>query len=380
MTKGQSLNLFHKHIHKLDIKKHIFITHFFLIISFILSLLLLGFLWYILFFQYINFSSPVDSLADINLDLTGRNFGLYSIKGSNNNFFLGWEFWVSITSASLIILFFVISLILDHTWHFKLLKHKISYFMVIPVIILSVSTWTLSFFSLPINYDIISQNGGAFTSWKNLITKFIIEGDEISGWHYSNYFTPIGMIFFIVTFLVAIYEVKLVIVYIHEVKTKWGHDVHINLKKYQINKKVDGETLKNIFHHKKVVALYLSLFDIFLTLIISSILICLVLFIPQINNLFNGEDVKFWVLYITIPCIIFTYLIADIFIFVSLWKSVRRRNEKRNQWFDILTIVFGGTLSNAAGLILLTDFYYARNQHEHLILQPKIQVQNPKVK
>ncbi|MDR2653957.1 MAG: hypothetical protein LBB39_01450 [Mycoplasmataceae bacterium] len=353
LTKEQKKALFDKHVHKIDLKKHVLITHIFLIATTVLCWTLLGILWYTLFFQYINFTKPINDVSELSLNLTGKDFGFYHISGYNNIFELGWLFWSCFGIFVSIILLFSSCLILDHNWHFRLAKHKISYFLIVPLILLSTLTWVTAFFAIPKTYNITLNVGGVCTSFENIISRFVIVGNDNEGWKYDNVFTPLGFAIFVISIFILFYEIKMTSAFFYELKTKWGSNVH--LTNHDKNK-----TLQQIFHHKKIVCFYFSLIDILITLFLIITILSLIFFEPHVIKIFYDEQTLFYIRDIFIPCICGIILLSDILGFVYLLLSMKNKDEERHKWMDILLIIFGGILTSVAGIILLTDFYYAR--------------------
>jgi hypothetical protein len=42
-----------------------------------------------------------------------------------------------------------------------------------------------------------------------------------------------------------------------------------------------------------------------------------------------------------------------------------KKNDQKQHWFDILAIIFGGTVASCGGIILLTDWWYEYNHIVH---------------
>ncbi|MDR1850562.1 MAG: hypothetical protein LBQ45_00305 [Mycoplasmataceae bacterium] len=301
-----------------------------------------------------------------NLDLSGKRMGLYEFD-SHNNWRLAWYGWTLLSFLIIGLALLGAALMLEHTWKFKLAKHQLTYFNVYPIFGFVVLFAILMFCSVPHTEIITPAGGGSYIGWKNWFSYYHLTVISSSEFQYHDFFTPFGWTTLILAVFLLFYQIKVSAALIWEIKNKWGDNMHVDKFNFE-NVRDTQKTYKSLFFNKKKLAFKLTWIDMILTTCITIILIVIATTVPAITRQFDALNSKL-IPALFLPLVWLFYMLISAGVLVYLHYTTK--DDSKQHWFDIITIILGGTLTSVGGIILLTDWWY---EYKHMAKKELIEI------
>jgi len=351
-------HLLHKHITNININAEYKYCKWLSICANILLIMVFAAFSYFTFFQY---SKLEPSVGPSDLNLSFKNIGFFHFY-DYNNYSIYWPVWLCFGIFCAAFLLLLANLCINSAYHFKLTKHKLTYFVNIPITLVTLTMIIFGFLDKPI-YHVDIIDGQPFHEWGNLLTKYFCKSNG-STYVYQLMYTKIGVILMILIFAFFYYQIKVTIGLIVESTTKIGSTKHIYI--------VDNDNNLTINKHKENLSKKLKISKI-LAFISPFFTLCIILsiyFLLFYSNILENiilpssmYDSKF----IIFPTMLGTFFLLDLIL--SITFTTRQNFNNKNYVVDVSTTIFGGVLSSIASMIVITDFWYSRNIHQHEIVR-----------
>jgi len=346
-------NLVHKHILNVNLnKEYKACKNLSIFANIFLVCLFLAFSYYT-FFQYSKLSP---NATPDELNLNGKNVGFYHFN-ETNKYSIYWPIWLCFGLTCLTLLLLFIDLAINSAYHFKLTKHKLTYFVNIPITIVLLIMIIFGMIDEP-TYRTDTVNGYLVHEWGNLLTVYSCRFVD-NQYAYHLLYTKLGVIFAILICIFFFYQIKVTIGLFIESNSKIGSNKHIYIVDNDNNLTIQNH--KHSLSRKIKVAKALGSASPFFTLVGCILFYFIFLYSPVLNDTILSSA-KNQVVFVIIPIILGVIFLFDLGFSMAF---VSRKNfENKNYAIDIGTTIFGSLLSSIASMLVIADFWYSRNIHQ----------------